>query len=52
MEKAGERKKEMEILQRRLAKEEQEVTVAKGRAEEELSGVQPLLDDAKTAVGM
>jgi dynein heavy chain 2, cytosolic len=48
---AGQQKKETEILQASLATEEVEMASRKQEVEVELQDVQPLIDEAKTAVG-
>ena len=51
MERAVERKNEVEHLQKKLGKEEEEMTRRKGSIEEELSKIAPVLDAARAAVG-
>ena len=48
---ASERKKEVEILQEKLGKEEADLNYQKGGIEDELKDVQPLIDAARAAVG-
>jgi len=48
---AADRRKEVEILKKRQAKEEVELKGRRGGVEEELKGVQPLIDQARKAVG-
>lgn len=48
---ANERRKEVEILQVKLNKEESDLNYRKGGIEDELSDIQPLIDSARKAVG-
>ena len=51
MEKAVERKAEVEQLQKKLGVEQEEMDRRKGGIEQELAGIQPVLEAAKAAVG-
>ncbi|CAD7696589.1 unnamed protein product [Ostreobium quekettii] len=51
MEQAAERKQEVENIQKKLAVEEMELSQKRGGVEEELTAVQPLIDQARKAVG-
>jgi dynein heavy chain 2 len=51
MEGTVEKRREVEHLQLKLGKEEVEMTKQKAQVEEELRGIQPVLDAAKQAVG-
>ena len=51
MERAVERKGEVEMLQKKLGKEEVQMQERKGGVEEELSKIAPVLEAAKAAVG-
>lgn len=48
---AADRRKEVEVLKKKQAVEEQEMKVRRGGVEEELASVQPLIDQARKAVG-
>ena len=51
MAKAGERKSEMQAIRERLQQEESSIAERQTKAQEALSKVQPILDEAKRAVG-
>ena len=51
MEGTVEKRREVEMLQEKLGTEEAQMTVKKQQVEEELRGIQPVLDAAKQAVG-
>mmetsp|Transcript_33539 Transcript_33539/g.74227 ORF Transcript_33539/g.74227 Transcript_33539/m.74227 type:complete len:2007 (+) Transcript_33539:3-6023(+) len=48
---AADRRKEVEVLKKRQAVEEEELKQRRGGVEAELAGVQPLIDQARKAVG-
>ncbi|KAG1663699.1 hypothetical protein FOA52_013267 [Chlamydomonas sp. UWO 241] len=48
---AADRSKEVEVLKKRQAVEEQEMKVRRSGVEEELKDVQPMIDEARKAVG-